>query len=136
MAYDEKLADRVRALVQGTRHIGELKMFGGLCFTLQGNMAVGINGDELMARVGPDAYEASLQKPGARAMDFTGRPLTGYLFVGPAGIKTKPQLQKWVADCLAFTGSLPPKRKKPKQPPKKKAAKKKAAIGARKKKRG
>ena len=70
MAYDEKLAERIRALLNGKRNIAELNMFGGICFTLNGNMAVGINDDVVMARVGPDVYEACLKQAGARVMDF------------------------------------------------------------------
>ncbi|MHC5020432.1 MAG: TfoX/Sxy family protein [Planctomycetota bacterium] len=115
MAYDEKLADRVRAVLKGKRNIGELKMFGGLCFTLKGNMAVGLTATDLMVRVGPDAYEACLAEKHARPMDFTGRPMKGYLFVDPKGLKTKPQLNKWVTRCLDFVGTLPPKVKKAKK---------------------
>jgi len=121
MAYDERLADRIRALLKGKRNIGELKMFGGLCFTLKGNMAVGLTATDLMVRVGPVAYEACLEEKHARPMDFTGRPMKGYLFIDPEGLKTKAQLTTWVQRCLDFVATLPAKKKKPK----KSAAKKK-----------
>lgn len=77
MAYDEGLATRVRETVGSEPGLVEKKMFGGLAFMIDGNLAVGIVGDDLMARVGPDAYEAALTRPHARPFDMTGRPMTG-----------------------------------------------------------
>ena len=85
MAYDEKLADRVREVLQRRRGVSEKKMFGGLAFLVNGHMACGVQGDDLMVRVGPDAYDAALKKAGTRPMDFTGRPLKGMVYVGPRG---------------------------------------------------
>jgi len=109
MAYDEKLAERVRELLKRRRGIGEKKMFGGLAFLVNGHMACGIIGDELMVRVGPEAYDAALKKPGARAMDFTGRPMKGMVYVGPRGIRPAPGLEAWVEQGLSYARSLPPK---------------------------
>jgi hypothetical protein len=75
MAYDEKLAGRVRSVLKGRRGVSEKKMFGGLCFLVRGNMACGIVDDELMVRVGPDAYEDALARTHCHEMDFTGRGL-------------------------------------------------------------
>ncbi len=86
MAYDEGLAQRVREALSGRLDLSERKMFGGLCFMLGGNMCAGIVGEELMLRVGPDAYEDSLARPHTREMDFTGRSLKGVVYVAVDGI--------------------------------------------------
>ncbi|NUN47603.1 MAG: TfoX/Sxy family protein [Candidatus Brocadiae bacterium] len=87
----------------------EKSMFGGLAFMVRGHMACGILGRDLMARVGPPAAAAALGRPGVRPMDFTGRPLAGYLYVGPAGTRTDRMLADWVRACVSFVGSLPPR---------------------------
>lgn len=109
MAYDEKLADRVRGALKRRRGISEKKMFGGLAFLVNGHMACGVIGDELMVRVGPDAYDEALQKPGAREMDFTGRPMKGMVYVRPRGIRPASKLEAWVEQGLSYARSLPPK---------------------------
>lgn len=85
MPCDEQLVARVRAALQHTRGIAELRMFGGVCFTLNGNMACGVVSTDLMVRVGPDKYDAALKQPHVREMDFTGRAMKGYVFVSVAG---------------------------------------------------
>lgn len=123
MAYDEDLAERVREALppEVMPRVTERKMFGGLAFMLDGNMVVGIVGDELMARLGPEAGDAALERPHVRVMDFAGRPMRGMVFVGP-GALDGDRLTQWVADCLSFVGTLPPKEpKKPKQPKQPKA---------------
>lgn len=109
MAFDEQLAARVRAVLQGARGWSEKKMFGGLCFLHRGHMACGLVGDVLMVRVGPDAYASALRRPHAREMDFTGRPLQGMIYVDPPGIRTAAALRAWIERGRAFTASLPPK---------------------------
>lgn len=109
MAYDEQLADRIRAVVADHPGIGERKMFGGLAVLLNGNMACGVVGDELMVRVGPEAYEEALGLPHARPMDFTGKPMKGMVYVGVDGIAEDAELAAWVARGLDFAGSFPPK---------------------------
>ena len=109
MAYDEGLAHRVRELVERTPGIHEKKMFGGLCFLLDGNMACGINGDQLMVRVGPDAYQNALARPHAREMDFIGRSLKGFVYVAAEGLAEDTELQTWVDLGTGFAGSFPPK---------------------------
>jgi hypothetical protein len=84
-------------------------MFGGLAFVHRGHMFVGILGDTLMARVGPDRYADALRRPGARKMDFTGKPMKGYVFVSPDAIEADSALERWLAQCLAFARSLPPR---------------------------
>jgi TfoX-like protein len=109
MAFDETLADRIREGLAHRRDVREVKMMGGLCFMVGGHMAIGIVGDELMVRVGPDGYERALARKHAREMNFTGRPTNGFVFVDPAGIRTKRSLESWVAPAAAFAKSLPPK---------------------------
>lgn len=109
MAYDEGLAQRVREVLADRGDVAEKKMFGGLCFLLGGNMACGIVGEELMLRVGPDAYESTLARPHAREMDFTGRAMRGMVYVGVDGLSNDEALSDWVAVAVAFAGSLPPK---------------------------
>ncbi len=109
MAYDERLAERTREVLARKRDVREQKMFGGLCFLLRGNMCCGIAGDELIVRVGPDAYDTSLARPHARPMDFTGRPLRGLVYVAAPGLRTRRSLAQWVDRGVAFASSLPPK---------------------------
>ena len=109
MAYDEGLAHRVRELMAQTPGYHEKKMFGGLCFLLDGNMACGINADQLMVRVGPEAYQNALARPHAREMDFTGRALKGFVYVDADGLSEDSGLQAWVDLGTEFAGSLPPK---------------------------
>jgi TfoX/Sxy family transcriptional regulator of competence genes len=116
MAYDEELAERVRAALAGVKGVTEIRMFGGLCYTVDGNMAVGVNGDDLMVRMAPDDGDAALAEPGARPMDFTNRPMRGFLFVGPEGTGTDRSLRTWVGRGVAFASSLPPKQPKAKKP--------------------
>jgi len=110
MAYDERLAQRLREVLYRTRGLTEKPMFGGIAFLLRGRMCCGVNGGDLVVRVGPQAYEAALARPHARPMDFTGRALTGFVYVGPRGTARKASLEKWVAEALAFARSLPAKR--------------------------
>jgi len=103
MAYDEYLADRVRTVLR-ERGISseEKKMMGGLCLMVNGKMCVGIVGERLMARVGPDAYEQALQRPGCREMDFTGHPMKGFVFVEGEGIEEEEDLIAWLGLCLDY----------------------------------
>ena len=107
MAYDEGLAARIRAHLADTSEVEEKKMFGGLAFMVGGHMCVGVIGDELCARVGKPDYEALSEEPGARAMDFTGRPMRGWLLVGAEGIGPDTSLREWVLHCLRFNQTLP-----------------------------
>ena len=111
MAYDEKLAARIRKVLVRYKAVREIKMFGGLCFTLRGNMCCGVDKSNLMVRVGPEKYEYALTQPHARPMDITGRPLKGFVFVDQAGYKTDPSLRRWLKRSADFALSLPPKAK-------------------------
>lgn len=109
MAYDDGLAHRIRDLLGDDPAISERKMFGGLCFMCDGNMALGIVGSDLMVRVGPDAYEGALREPHAREMDFNGRPMRGMVYVAPDGVAEDDALGAWLARGIDFARSLPPK---------------------------
>jgi hypothetical protein len=109
MAYDAGLAERIREVLQDTHGISERRMFGGLAFLLHGHMFVGLSGESLMARIGPEGYEEALAKEHVRVMDFTGRPMKGYVFVDPEGLEADADLEFWVQACAAFVTSLPPK---------------------------
>jgi len=112
MAYDEKLADRIREAVGGRRGIDEIKMFGGLCFTLNGNMACGVMADGLLVRVPQDEFEKLLKEPGAGTMNMmAGRTPKGFIVVAAPAIGTKPKLQKWVARGMSVAESMPAKKK-------------------------
>jgi len=113
MAVDEKLASQVRSAIQGKGRIAEKKMFGGLTFMLNGNMCVGVNGDNggrLLVRIDPNRAPELLKRKGARPMDFTGRVMKGYLWVESEGTRTPKALREWVDESAAFVLTLKPKR--------------------------
>lgn len=110
MAYDEEAADRLReALATADVLHDERKMFGGLALMVRGHMAVGLIGDDLMVRVGKDADDEALAQPHARPMDFTGKPMAGYVFVAPAGYDDDGDLAAWLQRALVFNATLDPK---------------------------
>jgi len=113
VSFDEHLADRVRERLGGIGGITELKMFGGWGVTIHGNMAVGVMDSDLIVRVGPDAYEAALKRVGSRPFDFTGRAMTGWVFVDGTAVATARTLDRWVTMGVSFAQSLPAKRAKP-----------------------
>ena len=114
---DSDLADRIRAEIGGDPNTGEIRMFGGVCFTLNGNMLVGTlkNGD-MLARVGEAQEPAALQRPGAARMNFTGREMKGFIVVSPEGLDDMT-LRQWVAMASAYVGALPPKAQKAQSKP-------------------
>ena len=83
MAYNEKLVKRIREALAGKRKVEEKKMMGGLTFMVNNKMCVGISGNDLMARIDPEIYESALKRKGCREMDFTGRPMRGFVFINP-----------------------------------------------------
>ena len=109
MAYDEGLAQRIRELLPVEESLVEKKMFGGVGFMLHGNMACGVNKEDLIVRVGPDGYDEALARANARPFDFTGRPMKGWITVGPEGYESDEDLQVWVKQGIEFALSLPPK---------------------------
>jgi len=109
MAYNTALAERVNARISDINGVIEKKMFGGIAFMVHGNMCVGVVKENLCARVGKDAYGDLSEKPGARPMDFTGRPMKGWLFIGPEVLADDDVLQTWIDRCHRFVGTLPRK---------------------------
>ena len=110
MAYDEALAARVRKHLGKRKGIAEKKMFGGLAFLLNGNMSVGLHGAELIVRLDPSETDAALARPHTRIFDITGRPMRGWILVGPAGVEGEAALAQWVAKGADYAASLPRKK--------------------------
>jgi TfoX/Sxy family transcriptional regulator of competence genes len=109
VAYSDELVERVRDRLVETKGVTELKMFGGWGVTVHGNMAVGVMDNDLIVRVGPEAFDAALRRPGARPFDFTGRPMTGWVFVDGATVSNTRSLNRWVDQGVTFAQSLPRK---------------------------
>jgi len=109
LAYNEELALRIRQSIGMQTGVTERKMFGGLCFMVHGNMLGGVMGDEIIVRVGAERYEDALKQPHAREMDFTGRPMRGFVVVASEGIASDERLDEWVQRGAQFATSLPPK---------------------------
>lgn len=113
VAYEEELADRIRELVGGQLELSELKMFGGLAFLINGNMAVAASsGGGLIVRVDPIAGDKLVSTSAAEPMDMRGREMRGWLRVSAHDVHTKRQLAKWVKLGTAYAASLPPKQSK------------------------
>lgn len=108
MAFNAEIADRVLKVLEGREGLTERKMFGGIAFMLNGNMCYGVTNDDLMVRVGADGLEDALDQPHARPMDFTGRPMKGFVFVD-AGAVGDRVLRQWVQWGVTFAESLPAK---------------------------
>ena len=109
MAYDESVAQRIREVMADKVGVTEKKMFGGIAFMLNGNMCSGVINNELMLRVGPDGYEQALNRPHARKMDFTGKPMKGFVYVGVEGFESDADLENWIELACQFVMSLPAK---------------------------
>ena len=106
MVYDEKLADRVRKLLEHKKGMTEKKMFGGIAFLLNGKMFCGVIKNNLVVRTGPDYYEKALTKPNVRPMDFTGKPMKGFVYVGSDGCKTDRILAEWIDSGISYLSLL------------------------------
>lgn len=109
MTYDEGLAQRVREIMDGQPMIDEKKMFGGVAFMIEGNLACGVLSDQLIVRVGPQHYQAALKKKHTKEFDFTGRPMKGWVMVLPDGYEADTTLKEWVNKGIEFALTLPPK---------------------------
>ena len=109
MAFDEGLAQRVREVLDHRPDLREKKMFGGIAFLSSGNMLVGVIGDELICRVGPEAMDDALAEPGARVFDLTGRPMGGWVLVTGEAVSEDDDLVQWVERADRFVRTLPPK---------------------------
>ncbi|HJR44593.1 MAG TPA: TfoX/Sxy family protein [Actinomycetota bacterium] len=107
MPFDGELAIRAREILEEHGPVDERKMFGGIAFMFKGYMCCGVLNDDLVARLGPEGAERALKKGYVRPMDFTGRPMKGYVFVGPAGVRTETMLRSWIRSCIEFVDALP-----------------------------
>jgi TfoX/Sxy family transcriptional regulator of competence genes len=115
MAYNEKLADRVREIIAATHdRIEEKKMFGGLCFMVNDKMCLGVEQERIMVRIDPAVYEEALEKDGCTPMDFTGKVMKGYVFVDAAVLNTNKRLDYWVQLALDFNKRAKVSKKKKK----------------------
>ena len=114
MAYNEKLAERISALLRSKKGIVEKKMFGGICYMYKDKMVTGIVENKLMVRCLPEEYNTLFKKPHAGEMTFTGKPMKGFLYVAAEGVKTDRQLQKWLDVGINFANKTPTKKKKKK----------------------
>jgi TfoX/Sxy family transcriptional regulator of competence genes len=112
MAYDEKLANRIRERFAELRNVEEKTMMGGLTFMYNGKMCVGIIKDELMCRIDPDFHEQAVEKTGCRTMDFTKRPMKGYVLVDDTGMKNKKEFDYWIDLALDFNKKAKSSKKK------------------------
>jgi TfoX/Sxy family transcriptional regulator of competence genes len=112
MAFDERLAGRIRQAISKRPGAEEKKMFGGLAFLDRGRMFCGILGDDLVVRVGAEAHEELVTKPHVRPMDFTGRSMKGYVYVGPGGYRTKQTLDRWIEAGLKGAAAAPAKKRR------------------------
>ena len=106
MGFDERLADRVRKVLAEEVEASEKKMFDGLSFMVRRNMCYSIVEDDLVVRVGPDRYDEALTRRDTRPMDFTGKPLRGYVYVGSEGYRSTKALRDWVGRALEFNKTL------------------------------
>lgn len=109
MPFDRELAARAREILAEHGPVDERKMFGGTAFMFKGYMCCGVLNDDLVVRLGPDGATAALDESHVRPMDFTGRPMKGYVFVGPLATRTEPALRGWIRSCIEFVESLPPR---------------------------
>ncbi|MCP4305186.1 MAG: TfoX/Sxy family protein [bacterium] len=107
MTYNDGLADDIRAVIGDHPALTERQMFGGIAFMVQGNMAVGVSGDELMVRVGKEAHDEAVSRPGARIFDMGPRPMRGWIAVSPAGLASDQALLAWVRQGVGYAESLP-----------------------------
>jgi hypothetical protein len=109
MAFSESLAARIRDVLARQRGVEEKRMFGSICFLLHGHLLVGVWKCSLIARIGPDAYDAALHEPHVRPFDVTGKAMKGWVLVEPEGIDEEGQLQRWIERARTFVSTLPTK---------------------------
>ena len=109
MAYNHEIADDIRGLIGSHPGLTEKEMFGGIAFMIDGNMAVGVSGDELMVRVGKDAHDEMMALPGATTFDKSARPMRGWLNVTSEGFQTEDEFKTWIDRGVSFAESLPKK---------------------------
>ena len=113
MAYNEQLAERVRKVLSPQKkHIEEKKMMGGLTFMLRDKMCVGVLKDELMCRIDPEIHEEAIRKKGCRTMDFTKKPMKGFVFVDHRGTDSQKDLNYWISLAVDFNARAKASKKK------------------------
>jgi TfoX/Sxy family transcriptional regulator of competence genes len=112
MAYNENLANRVREELADLSNIEEKEMMGGLTFMVNDKMCIGIIKDEMMCRIDPDFHEIAIEKTGCRTMDFTKRPMKGYVMVDETGMRSKKEFDYWINLCLEFNSKAKSSKKK------------------------
>ncbi len=110
MSYDEKLAARIRKSMAGRGRVREMYAFGGVMWMLDDKMCVGVSKDRMMVRVDPAKHDALVRRPGAGRMDFTGRPMRGFLFIKPAGVRDARSLKFWVDESVSYVRTVPAKK--------------------------
>jgi len=109
MTADENLIERIRRLLQRRKGISEKKMFGGVCFFVNGNMCVGSWKGSLVVRLSRDKHDETQSELHAKSMDLTGKVMRGWALIEPAGIESDDDLKSWVFRAARFAGALPPK---------------------------
>ncbi len=114
MVFDEKLANRIRESLVHLTKVEEKNMFGGVCFMIDGKMCVGVVKNEMMCRIDPKMDEIALEKTGSRRMDFTGKPMKGYVFISEEGMESKKEFDYWLELCFAYNKEAKASRKKAK----------------------
>ena len=113
MAYNEKLADRVREIIAAThKNVEEKAMFGGLCFMVNDKMCVGVEKDRMMVRLDPEKYDEVIEKNGVKPMDFTGKIMKGYVFIDADELNTKKKLEYWMNLALEYNKIAKPSKKR------------------------
>jgi len=112
MAYNQRLAERIPEMLTETKKVTEKEMMGGLTFMVNDKMCIGIIKGEMMCRINPDIQEVALSKTGCRIMDFTGRPMKGYVMVDETGVKSKKDFDYWIGLCLEFNKKAKSSKKK------------------------
>jgi TfoX/Sxy family transcriptional regulator of competence genes len=113
MAYNEKLADKVREMIAAShKQVEEKRMFGGLCFMVNDKMCVGVEKERLMVRLDPARMEEALEKEGAKPMDFTGKVMKGFVFVDIDALNTKKKLEYWIQLALSYNKIAKASKKK------------------------
>ncbi len=115
MAYNEKIAERVAAVLGNVMEYEMKKMFGGVAFMVNEKMCVGVINDDLMVRVNPDLHDTLVERDGARTMDFTGKPMKGYLYVEEAALKQKRALEFWINKALEYNSIAKKSKSRPKK---------------------
>ncbi|MBI3583657.1 MAG: TfoX/Sxy family protein [Nitrospinae bacterium] len=113
MAYNEQLAEKVRKALSHQKTVEEKKMMGGLTFMMNGKMCVGVHTDEIMCRIDPDIQNEALRHKGSRIMDFTGKPMRGFVFVKKESIKTAKDFNYWIQLALDFNKKAKASKKRP-----------------------